>query len=207
MKHILQILATAFLLAACNTQSKPELDTKKDVIVTDTSAMYRSNLSTDTGSATVSKPVPPPVTTTRTITRTRTVYVDRTPKAIQRKSIPQAASSGQVTTIPNPVTQTQPQTNTPIGSGAGTTTQTSGAGTTTTTGAGKTTTVPAAKPVPQDRGMSSATKDAVIGGVGGAIGGAVISKKKGKGALIGGIIGAAGGYIIGRKKDKQDTAR
>jgi len=44
----------------------------------------------------------------------------------------------------------------------------------------------------------------VIGGVGGAIGGAIISKKKGTGAVVGGVIGAAGGYIIGRSKDKKD---
>jgi hypothetical protein len=44
----------------------------------------------------------------------------------------------------------------------------------------------------------------VIGGVGGAIGGAIISKNKGAGAAIGGAVGAAGGYIIGRDKDKKD---
>jgi hypothetical protein len=44
----------------------------------------------------------------------------------------------------------------------------------------------------------------VIGGVGGAVAGAVISKKKGKGAIIGGVVGAAGGYILGRSKDKKD---
>ncbi len=54
------------------------------------------------------------------------------------------------------------------------------------------------------KGMSSATKGAVIGGVGGAVGGAIISKKKGKGAIIGGAVGAAGGYILGRKKDRKN---
>jgi hypothetical protein len=38
------------------------------------------------------------------------------------------------------------------------------------------------------------------------MGGAIISKKKGKGAIIGGVLGAAGGYIIGRKKDKKAAA-
>lgn len=54
------------------------------------------------------------------------------------------------------------------------------------------------------KGWSKAAKGAVIGGVGGAVAGAVISKNKGKGAIIGGVVGAAGGYIIGRDKDKKD---
>ena len=65
----------------------------------------------------------------------------------------------------------------------------SGTGTTTTTTAKK--------------GWSSRAKGAVIGGVGGAVVGAAVSKKKGKGALIGGAVGAAGGYIIGNEKDKK----
>ena len=60
----------------------------------------------------------------------------------------------------------------------------------------------AVQPV-RKKGMSSAAKDAIIGGVGGAVIGAVVSKNKVKGAVIGGVIGGAGGYIIGRKKDKR----
>ena len=56
---------------------------------------------------------------------------------------------------------------------------------------------------PRKKGMSHAAKDAIIGGVGGAIVGAVVSKNKVKGAVIGGVVGGAGGYIIGRKKDKK----
>lgn len=65
----------------------------------------------------------------------------------------------------------------------------SGTGTTTTTA---------------KKGWSSRAKGAVIGGVGGAVVGAAVSKKKGKGAVIGGVVGAAGGYIIGNEKDKKD---
>ncbi|MDQ2718852.1 MAG: glycine zipper domain-containing protein [Bacteroidota bacterium] len=54
------------------------------------------------------------------------------------------------------------------------------------------------------QGWSKGAQDAVIGGVGGAIGGAIISKKKGTGAAVGGVIGAAGGYILGHEKDKKD---
>lgn len=53
------------------------------------------------------------------------------------------------------------------------------------------------------KGWSKAAKGATIGGVGGAVAGAVITKS-GKGAVVGGVIGAAGGYILGRSKDKKD---
>jgi hypothetical protein len=54
-------------------------------------------------------------------------------------------------------------------------------------------------------GWSKAAKGAVIGGVAGAAGGAIINKKnRVAGAVIGGVIGAAGGYGIGRTMDKKD---
>ncbi|MEP7230587.1 MAG: YMGG-like glycine zipper-containing protein [Ginsengibacter sp.] len=54
------------------------------------------------------------------------------------------------------------------------------------------------------KGWSSAAKGAVIGAGAGAIGGAVISRKKPvQGAVIGGVVGAAGGYIIGKDIDKK----
>lgn len=64
----------------------------------------------------------------------------------------------------------------------------------------------AVQPV-QKKGWSKAAKGAVIGGVGGAVVGAVVSKKKVKGAVIGGVVGAAGGYILGRSKDKKEGRR
>jgi len=67
---------------------------------------------------------------------------------------------------------------------------------TTSSSTGTTTTV-------TKKGWSNKAKGAVIGGVGGAVVGAAVSKKKGKGALIGGVVGAAGGYIIGNEKDKK----
>ncbi len=54
------------------------------------------------------------------------------------------------------------------------------------------------------KGWSKAAKGAAIGAGAGAVGGAIISKKKGVGAVVGGLIGAGGGYIIGRKADKKD---
>ncbi len=48
MKKIVLSLMVATTFAACN--SKSDLNTNKDVILTDTSSMYRSNMMTDTGS-------------------------------------------------------------------------------------------------------------------------------------------------------------
>ncbi|WP_443947276.1 YMGG-like glycine zipper-containing protein [Pedobacter sp. AW1-32] len=53
------------------------------------------------------------------------------------------------------------------------------------------------------KGWSDAAKGAVIGGAAGAVGGAIIDKKKGRGAVIGGLVGAGGGYLIGRGEDKK----
>ncbi len=95
------------------------------------------------------------------------------------KTSPRRASSTRSSTSTN--------SNTSTNSGSGTTAS-SGTNTSTTT---------------QKKGWSKAAKGAVIGGVGGAVAGAVITKS-GKGAIIGGVIGAGGGYIIGRSKDKKD---
>lgn len=205
------ICATASVFAACNGNS--DLDTKKDVVVTDTTGMYKSNASTDTGnvrSVTPAAPNTAPQTAapTKTIIRERTIYVDRnpantTPKVQHDVARPAPAQppivAPQTTPTTTSTTTTVPNagngnnTNTGIGSG------TSGTG---NSGTGTATTVPEKK-----KGWSNAAKDATIGGMGGAIGGAVISRNKGKGAIIGGILGAAGGYILGRKKDKKDTTR
>jgi hypothetical protein len=58
--------------------------------------------------------------------------------------------------------------------------------------------------VSKKRGWSHGAKDAVIGGVGGAVIGAVADKKnRGVGGVIGGVVGAAAGYGIGHHKDKK----
>jgi hypothetical protein len=59
--------------------------------------------------------------------------------------------------------------------------------------------------VEEKKGWSKAAKGAVIGGVAGAAGGAILNKKnRVVGAVVGGVIGAAGGYGIGRTMDKKD---
>jgi hypothetical protein len=57
----------------------------------------------------------------------------------------------------------------------------------------------------QPQGMSKAAKGAIIGTVGGAAAGAIISKKnRALGAVIGGVAGGATGYTIGRAQDRKD---
>jgi len=59
------------------------------------------------------------------------------------------------------------------------------------------------QPTARKKGWSDAAKGAVIGGAAGAVGGALIDKKKGRGAIIGGLVGAGGGYLIGRGEDRK----
>jgi len=104
-------------------------------------------------------------------------------------------------TIYQPPVETSPVlTPAPASTGVNTIPSSTGAGT--NTGTGTTSTIPQPE---KKKGWNKATKGAVIGGVAGAIGGAIISKKKGLGAVIGGAIGVAGGYAIGKKMDKKDN--
>lgn len=189
MKKIFTFFAAATIFAACS--SNTDLETKKDVLLTDTSAMYKSNLNTDISPEQADEAAS--VAPEKVIRETRIVYVDRTPKS--KKVIHEAIPA-------EPVITTVPSTQTNTG------TQTQGTGTsenpgTVTTNSG--TTTPTAEPVKKEKeGWSNAAKTATIGGAGGAVAGAILSKNKVKGAIIGGVIGAAGGYIIGRKKDKAE---
>ena len=53
------------------------------------------------------------------------------------------------------------------------------------------------------KGWSDAAKGTAIGAGAGALGGALIDKKKGRGAIIGGVVGAGAGYLIGRGEDRK----
>ncbi len=92
-----------------------------------------------------------------------------------------------VVTTPAPVTPVR-RSNTVRSSSTTTTTTTQGTTTTQTT---------------KKKGWSSAAKGTVIGAASGAVLGAIVDKKHGRGAVIGGLIGAGGGYLIGHKKDKK----
>jgi hypothetical protein len=100
-------------------------------------------------------------------------------------------------TVTTPVARSTRSTKTSTsGSNNNTAASNTGSSTTTTTTTSNTT---------KKKGWSSRAKGAVIGGVAGAVGGAVISKhNKGTGAAVGGVVGAAGGYIIGNEVDKKN---
>lgn len=197
MKKIFLFSAAASMFfAACN--SNKDLDTKKDVIAIDTTGMYKNNASTDIAKG--QEVVAPSKPEVKTITKV--IYVDRTPRAVKHQNVRQA---NPVQT--QPVT-TQPQVNTTATTNTNTTQTKAGetsAGTSTGTGnngKGDVNTAPTTIPA-QKKGWSNAAKDATIGGVGGAVTGAILSKNKGKGAIIGGILGGVGGYILGKSKDKK----
>lgn len=66
----------------------------------------------------------------------------------------------------------------------------------------------AAQPtVTEKKGMSKSAQGAIIGGAAGAVGGAIISKKKGVGAVVGAAAGAAAGAVIGKQKEKKENAK
>jgi hypothetical protein len=187
MKQILFTLTTTVLfLTACNSEKKNNMDTEKRIVFTDTAALRLSNAATDKAAS--EELLAPEANQDNTKPKVVTVvkYVNAPQKRAARRSTstrrqqaPSQQSDDQVYSDPN--------------NGTGTS---SGSGNT----GGEVATTPEVK---KKKGWSDAAKGATIGGVGGAVAGAVISKNKGKGAVIGGVIGAAGGYILGRKADKK----
>jgi hypothetical protein len=156
MKKIIQCFMVASIFVACN--SKSDLDTNKDVILVDTTGMYKSNMMTDTGS----------------VIETTTLTNGNQNMAVANRPI--TNTNNNKTTTRRSTTSTSNSNN---------------------SNSGQTTTVN------RKKGWSKAAKDATIGGVGGAVIGAVVSRNKVKGAIIGGVLGAGGGYILGRSKDKK----
>jgi hypothetical protein len=179
MKKIFFLLIGASFFAACNNNPKPTIETTKE-IVSDTSSQYNNSINTDTGKI-VAAPLVAPLPQKAEIKKEK----------VTKKA---STSAKAATSSPEPVTKTEPATST--------STETS-----TTTADNNSTTESTPVVTPQKKGMSNSAKDAIIGGGVGAVGGAIISKKKGKGAIIGGLLGAGAGYIIGKKKDKKDTAK
>ena len=147
----------AATFVAC--KSKTDLDSNKDVILVDTSGMYKSNMMTDTGS----------------VIETTSLTNGNKNTAVANK---QTTNTNRSTSTNNNRSTARTSNNSNSSSGQTTT-------------------------VNRKRGWSKAAKDATIGGVGGAVIGAVISRNHVKGAIIGGVIGAGGGYILGRSKDKK----
>ena len=107
-----------------------------------------------------------------------------------------STDQGQATALSNSLPKTYAVSNNNTGTRVNSSNNSSGSNTSTNTTTTTTTT--------KKKGWSNAAKGTVIGAGSGAIIGAVVSKKKGKGAIIGGLLGAGAGYVIGNEKDKKN---
>jgi hypothetical protein len=179
MKNTLMVLALAASIAACNNNPKTGTEISKDVVTVDTTGLYNDQgkvLDINGAKDTVITTV-----TTTTITKPgngEALVADDKPAVTPRKATPAKRRT----------------TSTASGSG----TRNSG----TVASRSGTSTQPAAQT--QKKGWSKAAKGTAIGAGSGAVVGAIISKKKGRGAIIGGVVGAGVGYGVGRSKDKKD---
>ncbi len=190
MKRILLPIALlAVIFTSCKPDQKKDIDTSRQLTLTpDTAGLYKNNTAADVAKLTEEDTYTAPKSNKAVATKTivKTVYVQ------------QPAPSPVATPIPTPTPATPPVVAVPVPDPTPTTAPADGNTSTETAS----TSTPAAAAETKKKGISDAAKGAVIGGVGGAVAGAVIGKG-GKGAIIGGVIGAAGGYIIGRGKDKK----
>lgn len=189
MKRILLplfILSTTFIISCSSKKTEP----REMVLLSDPA--HNSNVATDTA---------------RTMPEMNNP-IEETPEApapvkkyIRRKPAPRSTAvynepSPAPAPAPAPTTETA---TVPAPAPAPGNTETAGTG----DGESKADEAKAETPA-KKKGISNGAKGAIIGGVGGAIAGAVIGKNA-KGAVIGGVIGAAGGYILGKKKDKKQA--
>ena len=183
MKKFLLALTIITGFAACKNGPEP-IEKTGAVQLLPSVAAYNNNTNSDTSGMAAPEITPAKVTSRPT----KIVY-------ITRQAAPTAANTppAPVNQVPAPVT---PSVTPPLPG-----TESTGS-TTTQQGSGGTNTGKEVSPaIPQPvkkKGWNNATKGAVIGAGAGAIGGAILSKKKGLGAVIGGVVGAAGGYIIGK---------
>mgnify|MGYP006331840599 CR=1 FL=1 len=188
MKKVLLSLAIITGLASCKS-GKEDLATEKQMLPVNPVGFSGSVL-TDT--AKIIAPVAAPEEEVIIYKkRKKVIYIDEPVVVKQPTVTPVPAETS--ATPPIATQPTVPSTGTDTNTGSGNTDANTG-----TAGTGET--------EKKKKGWSNAAKGAVIGGVGGAVAGAVINgKNRGKGAVIGGVIGAAGGYILGKKKDKNAT--
>lgn len=192
MKRILLplfILSTTFILSCSSKKTEP----REMVLLSDPA--HNSSLATDTA-----RSMPE---TNNPVEETKQASAP-VKKYVRRKPAPRStAVYNEPTPAPAPAPAPAPSTETatvPAPAPAPGNTETAG------TGDGDSKADEAkAETAAKKKGISNGAKGAIIGGVGGAVAGAVIGKNA-KGAVIGGVIGAAGGYILGKKKDKKQAS-
>ncbi len=190
MKNFLLSIALITGFAACN--NTPKQENSRDIqLLTDTTS-YHNNFYSDTSRAVNTALVPAAEAKVEPRVITITKRVIYTPaKTVNEAPVyqPQVNTPPVTPTVPTPEPAATGTTDNTVQTGNGASTNTEPATTTTQT--------------EKKKGWSSAAKGAAIGAGAGAIGGAIISKKKGLGAVVGGVVGAAGGYIIGKDIDKR----
>lgn len=186
MKKLLPILGIAALVTACN--STPEIKTDaaqsapQQITVPDTTGMAAFNAwKAQNELATVSAYQQPQQPTFASAPKAKT--------AVKKAPVSKPKVTAPASTIPSSLPNEENNSGSTAGTGSGSASN----------GTGET------GQAQKKEGWSKAAKGAVIGGVAGAAGGAVINKKnRVLGAVIGGVVGAAGGYGIGRTMDKKD---
>lgn len=188
MKKLLPVLGFTLLMAACNTMPEQKADavqhTQQTLPQPDTTGMAAFN-------AWKAQNELASVNAYQQTQQTQSAP-EKTKTVVKYVPVKQATTS-------KPVARTTSSTNSPSTSETKSGSSTDNGNGTVSNGSGET------AQVEKKEGWSKAAKGAVIGGVAGAAGGAVINKKnRVAGAVIGGVIGAAGGYGIGRTMDKKD---
>jgi hypothetical protein len=188
MKNLLLLIFLITGFVACKNDSKLDSSNRDIQLLTDSTA-YHSNVFSDTPVTVKAEPVPMNQSQTHRVI-VRTIY--RNIPAKSTVSVPVNTQPAIVPPVAIPPIVATPQ-GTTVGNNAG-------KGDSLNTG-----TVATVPQVEKKKGWSKAAQGAAIGGVTGAIGGVILSKKKGLGAVVGGVVGAAGGYIIGKGMDKKDN--
>ncbi|MFZ1530169.1 MAG: YMGG-like glycine zipper-containing protein [Ferruginibacter sp.] len=185
MKKILLSVSIVAILAACSSK-QPASETNTQLLLPPQNA-YQNNAMTDTAAAAQPAAEPKVAAQAPRIIEKQTIIYRDAPRKKTQKPVLEAAPQE---TPPVASTNTPPA---PADNGDnGSAENGSGDGS-----------ADAETTTKKKEGISKAAKGAIIGGVGGAVAGAVIGKN-GKGAVIGAVVGAAGGYILGRKQDKKD---
>jgi len=184
MKKLLPFLSLAIVTAACNTQvdknAQPASTQMTQQAQQDTTGLASFNAWKAQNELAQTQPVQQPQTA-----------VAQQPQKVR-------------TIIKKVPVYTPSKTSAPVASDTKTTTETSSGSGDANSGSISSTSSETAR-AEKKEGWSKAAKGAVIGGVAGAAGGAIINKKnRVVGAVIGGVIGAAGGYGIGKTMDKKD---
>jgi len=182
MKNFLLLFATVVSFVACNNDSKTGIETSKE-IVADTTTQYTNSVNTDTAK-------------TRQL-----ILAEPSHTEINKQKGKKSGGENKIVSTEATVTNNKP------GATNKDNTTVTPQVTTGTTDTKTNTSTAETKVTPEKKGMSNSAKDAIIGGGVGAVGGAIISKKKGKGAVIGGLLGAGAGYLLGKNKDKKDTLK